>query len=589
MKTAFYFAIASALTLTACNDFLTRDPLDEIADNPEFWDVESNIRTAVYDEYTTYFPGYRNHWNRADWFSQTNIADWTDDNAQQKATFFTKVAPASTSASSWDFSDVRVINVLINRINSANLNSETKEHWLGVARFLRAMEYAKLVSRFGNVPYYEEALGNTDYTKLYRPRENRVTVMNKVLDDLNYAIQHIRTSDGEKGLNITRDVALAYASRLMLFEGTWQKYRESNTANAKHFLQAAKDFATTLMSENHYSLCANYKDLTTSEDLAGNPEVILYRSYVEGVVMHSLMTFQNTEVEIDSPSKSLVESYLTKNGLPIHQVGNTQYQGDHTFAAEVTDRDPRLAATIRTSGLSLTGIDDVWAISGYFGNRFVNPNLIDKPGGSSYTCITDAPVMKLNEVLMNYIEAAAELADMGAYTLTQADFDKTINVIRDRPSTQMPHLILAGSNLQVNGVTINDPERDADVTPIIWEIRRERRTELVYEGIRFNDLRRWSKLHYADMVRNPKANRGAYLDKTAFVAQYNATHTTPITVETLKGVKIEGGGTAGYIQPITSTALMRTMAEKDYLYPLPQDQITLYKSRGYELPQNPGW
>ena len=582
MKTAFYFAIASALTLTACNDFLTRDPLDEIADNPEFWDVESNIRTAVYDEYTTYFPGYRNHWNRADWFSQTNIADWTDDNAQQKATFFTKVAPASTSASSWDFSDVRVINVLINRINSANLNSETKEHWLGVARFLRAMEYAKLVSRFGNV-------GNTDYTMLYRPRENRVTVMNKVLDDLNYAIQHIRTSDGEKGLNITRDVALAYASRLMLFEGTWQKYRENNTANAKHFLQAAKDFATTLMSENHYSLCANYKDLTTSEDLAGNPEVILYRSYVEGVVMHSLMTFQNTEVEIDSPSKSLVESYLTKNGLPIHQVGNTQYQGDHTFAAEVTDRDPRLAATIRTSGLSLTGIDDVWAISGYFGNRFVNPNLIDKPGGSSYTCITDAPVMKLNEVLMNYIEAAAELADMGAYTLTQADFDKTINVIRDRPSTQMPHLILAGSNLQVNGVTINDPERDADVTPIIWEIRRERRTELVYEGIRFNDLRRWSKLHYADMVRNPKANRGAYLDKTAFVAQYNATHTTPITVETLKGVKIEGGGTAGYIQPITSTALMRTMAEKDYLYPLPQDQITLYKSRGYELPQNPGW
>lgn len=589
MKTAFYFVIASALTLTACNDFLTRDPLDEIADKPEFWDVESNIRTAVYDEYTTYFPGYRNHWNRADWFSQTNIADWTDDNAQQKATFFTKVAPASTSASSWDFSDVRIINVLINRINSANLSSEAKEHWTGVARFLRAMEYAKLVSRFGDVPYYEEALGNTDYTALYKQRENRATVMNKVLDDLNYAVQHIRTSDGEKGLNITRDVALAYASRIMLFEGTWQKYRENNTANAKHFLQAAKDFATTLMSENHYSLCANYKDLTTSEDLAGNPEVILYRSYVEGVVMHSLMTFQNTEVEIDSPSKSLVESYLTKNGLPIHQVGNTQYQGDHTFAAEVTDRDPRLAATIRTSGLSLTGIDDVWAISGYFGNRFVNPNLIDKPGGSSYTCITDAPVMKLNEVLMNYIEAAAELADMGAYTLTQADFDKTINVIRDRPSTQMPHLILAGSNLQVNGVTINDPERDADVTPIIWEIRRERRTELVYEGIRFNDLRRWSKLHYADMVRNPKANRGAYLDKTAFVAQYNATHTTPITVETLKGVKIEGGGTAGYIQPITNTALMRTMAEKDYLYPLPQDQITLYKSRGYELPQNPGW
>lgn len=589
MKTAFYFAIASALTLTACNDFLTRDPLDEITDKAEFWDVESNIRTAVYDEYTTYFPGYRSGWSRADWFSQTNVADWTDDNAQQKATFFTKVAPAATGSSSWNFSDLRVINVLINRINNSHLSTEAQEHWLGVARFLRAMEYAKLVNRFGDVPYYDEALSNTDYEKLYRPRENRATVMDKVLDDLNYATQHIRTSDGEKGLNITRDVALAFASRIMLFEGTWQKYREHNTTHAQRYLQAAKDFANTIMNGNAYSLCADYKALTTSEDLAGNPEIILYRSYVEGVETHSLMTFQNTEAEIDSPSKSLVESYLTKNGLPIHQVGNTQYQGDQTFTAEMTDRDPRLGASINTSRLFLTGVDDVWAISGYFGNRFVNPNLIDKAGGRSYTCVTDAPVMKLNEVLMNYIEAAAELADMGAYTLTQADFDKTINVIRDRPSTQMPHLTLAGSNLQVNGVTINDPERDADVTPIIWEIRRERRTELVYEGIRFDDLRRWSKLYYADMVRNPKANRGAYLDKTAFVAQYNATHSTPITVATLAGVKLDGGGNAGYIQPISNVSLMRTMAEKDYLYPIPQDQITLYKSRGYELPQNPGW
>ena len=561
MKTAFYFAIASALTLTACNDFLTRDPLDEITDKAEFWDVESNIRTAVYDEYTTYFPGYRSGWSRADWFSQTNVADWTDDNAQQKATFFTKVAPAATGSSSWNFSDLRVINVLINRINNSHLSTEAQEHWLGVARFLRAMEYAKLVNRFGDVPYYDEALSNTDYEKLYRPRENRATVMDKVLDDLNYATQHIRTSDGEKGLNITRDVALAFASRIMLFEGTWQKYREHNTTHAQRYLQAAKDFANTIMNGNAYSLCADYKALTTSEDLAGNPEIILYRSYVEGVETHSLMTFQNTEAEIDSPSKSLVESYLTKNGLPIHQVGNTQYQGDQTFTAEMTDRDPRLGASINTSRLFLTGVDDVWAISGYFGNRFVNPNLIDKAGGRSYTCVTDAPVMKLNEVLMNYIEAAAELADMGAYTLTQADFDKTIN----------------------------DPERDADVTPIIWEIRRERRTELAYEGIRFDDLRRWSKLHYADMVRNPKANRGAYLDKTAFVAQYNATHSTPITVATLAGVKLDGGGNAGYIQPISNASLMRTMAEKDYLYPIPQDQITLYKSRGYELPQNPGW
>lgn len=62
--------------------------------------------------------------------------------------------------------------------------------------------------------------------------------------------------------------------------------------------------------------------------------------------------------------------------------------------------------------------------------------------------------MKLNEVLLNYIEAAAELASMGAYTLTQDDFDKTINALRKRPSTSMPTVTLSGNNLAVNGITI---------------------------------------------------------------------------------------------------------------------------------------
>ena len=37
---------------------------------------------------------------------------------------------------------------------------------------------------------------------------------------------------------------------------------------------------------------------------------------------------------------------------------------------------------------------------------------------------------------------------------------------------------------------------DYEVSPILWEVRRERRIELVYEGIRFDDIRRWGKLHY---------------------------------------------------------------------------------------------
>lgn len=581
--------LLTSLTLVSCDDFLTREPLDTITDKAEFWSNESNIRTSVLNLYTTYFPGYRSGWNRADWYSETNIADWTDDNAQTTATFFTKVAPSAASSSSWNFDDLRTINLQIRRISNAALPDEVKNHWLGVTRFLRAMEYAKLVSRFGDVPYFTEDIASTDYLTLYQPRENRTVVMDKVLEDLNFAAANVRKADGAEGLTINNDVTLAFASRIMLFEGTWQKYRAKNTTAATKYLKAAKDFADKIIQGNAYRLCPNYKDLTTSIDLAGNPEIILYRAYVDGVVTHSLMTFQNTETEINSPSKSLVDTYLSKNGLPIHQTGNSMFKGDQWFYDEMKDRDPRLYATVDTTGLFLVGVAGVPAISGYFGNRFVNESLKNTAGGRSTTCITDAPVMKLNEVLMNYIEAAAELASMGAYTLTQADFDKTINTLRKRPSTNMPQLTLSGDNLLVNGVTINDPKRDTDVSSILWEVRRERRTELVYEGIRFNDLRRWGKLHYADMKANPQLNMGAWLDKARYVEWYNKHFQPAITIESLNSIKIDRAGNAGYIIPITDEALMRVHQEKDYLYPLPEDQITLYESRGYKLPQNPGW
>ena len=245
----------------------------------------------------------------------------------------------------------------------------------------------------------------------------------------------------------------------------------------------------------------------------------------------------------------------------------------------------------------------MYAASGYFANRFVNPTLIDKPGGKSYTNITDAPVMKLNEVMMNYIEAAAELATLGKYTLTQTDFDRTINALRQRTSTNMPTLQLVGDALRVPAGVINDSQRDADVSPILWEIRRERRVELVYEGLRFNDLRRWKKLNYADMVKNPKLNMGAFVNKKEYVAWYNTVHPADkpedaLTLEKMKEMKLvllnakgkyEVNDSVGYIIPIVKQGFMRTYSDKDYLYPIPIDQLTLYRNAGHAIKQTPGW
>lgn len=576
--------LATAVSFSSCDDFLTRDPQDTVTDVPSFWNNEENLRTSFLDYYTYFFPGYRSGWNRADNFAETNVADWTDDNAQEVATLFTKVAP-TTDADNWDFEKIRNMNLLLSRIQSSSLGEEAKNHWSGVARLFRAMEYAKLVQKFGDVPYYDAVVGSTDNEQLYRARDPRTTVMDKVNEDLAFACANIRVNDGTKGLTVNRAVAQGFASRIMLFEGTWQKYHANNTAKAAEYLKAAKDYAAALMQTNAYSIAPSYKSLTTSEDLAGNPEIIMYRSYVENVVMHSLMSFQNTEHEKSSPSRSFIDAFLTKNGLPIHQAGNTDYKGKE-YAKEIQNRDPRLADNIdEESGLRLNGVAAVYAASGYYANRYVNKDLINKPGGMSSTNTTDAPVMKLNEVMLNYIEAAAELADLGQYTLTQADFDKTINAIRDRQSTQMPHVTLAGNALKVNGVEINDPDRDATVKPIIWEIRRERRVELAYEGLRFNDLRRWGKLEYADMTKNKKLNMGAWINKADYPE--NAEALAKITLCDENGNIVTGN--EGYIMPITEVAKMRVMADKDYLYPIPVDQITMYENHGFKLTQNPGW
>lgn len=576
--------LATAVSFSSCDDFLTRDPQDTVTDVPSFWNNEENLRTSFLDYYTYFFPGYRSTWQRADNFAETNVADWTDDNAQEEATLFTKVAP-TTDADNWNFKKIRNMNLLLSRIQSSSLNDEAKNHWSGVARLFRAMEYAKLVQKFGDVPYYDAVVGSTDNEQLYRARDPRTTVMDKVNEDLAFACTNIRVNDGTKGLTVNRAVAQGFASRIMLFEGTWQKYNANNTAKAAEYLKAAKDYAAALMQTNAYSIAPSYKSLTTSEDLAGNPEIIMYRSYVENVVMHSLMSFQNTEMEKSSPSRSFVDAFLTKNGLPIHQAGNTDYKGKE-YAKEIQNRDPRLADNIdEESGLRLNGVAAVYAASGYYANRYVNKDLINKPGGMSNTNTTDAPVMKLNEVMLNYIEAAAELADLGQYTLTQADFDKTINAIRDRQSTHMPHVTLAGNALKVNGVEINDPDRDATVKPILWEIRRERRIELAYEGLRFNDLRRWGKLEYADMVKNKKLNMGAWINKADYPE--NADALAKITLCDENGNIVTGN--EGYIMPITEVAKMRQMADKDYLYPIPVDQITMYETHGFKLTQNPGW
>ncbi|WP_455083498.1 RagB/SusD family nutrient uptake outer membrane protein, partial [Prevotella aurantiaca] len=204
------------LPLVSCNDFLTREPFDRLrGDNEETWNSEDVIKYSMYNVYPSFFKGFNSGWGRSDWFAETDIADWNDDNAQEVATFFTKNVPtATTAATQWNFENVRTLNTYLSKLSRSTILDEAKRHWIGVNRFLRAVEYAKLVSNFGDVPYYQEPIDPKDKDMLYRAFSPRLEVMDSVLSDMKYAMENVRISDGEQGLNITRDLVYAYASRI---------------------------------------------------------------------------------------------------------------------------------------------------------------------------------------------------------------------------------------------------------------------------------------------------------------------------------------------------------------------------------------
>lgn len=573
MKTNIYIVFLVAVILGGCNktdEFLTRYPLDQMTDE-SYWTSENNVRTYAWGLYTNYFPGYAVGFDLS-WGGYFAGQTLNDDFAPLTPATFTKNVPATdATVGNWNFTFIRRINVLVDRVSRVPMSDEAKNHWRGVGRFFRGLEFANKVKSYGDFPWYGTVLADTAETQLYKPRDPRTLVMDSVLLDFKYAAENVRAVDDAslpKGLYVNKYTVLAFMSRVFLFEGTWQKYQAGNTTKANEYLQAAQWAANEVITKGGYTLAADYRKIFNSLDLSTNTETIMYRRYESGVggVTHSLNSYVNREAQTGA-SKNAVESYLSNDGLPI--AISPKYKGDKTITNVMTDRDPRMYATF-VNALRLNGVASNYSSSGYAVLKFLNDDIKDLPEGLGSLNPTDAPVIRLGEVMMNYAEAAAELG-----TLTQADLDLTINKLRKRTGINMPALQVLGGSPAVNGVTYDDPNRDPNVPSLIWEIRRERRVELMMEGFRTSDLRRWKKYEYVDTKGNADINRGAWIKKSDF-----------------PGVKveIEGGAAEGYIIPAIKPETQRTFTDaKVYLTPLPQDQIKLYADHGVELKQNPGW
>ncbi|WP_205510947.1 RagB/SusD family nutrient uptake outer membrane protein [Longitalea arenae] len=544
-----YLFLLMLLAGASCSKYIDKDNPDTLTD-PEFWKDENSVRAYNWEFYNL-FPGFGNG-------SSTNgdfyFTTFTDDQLPSGFSQYQQTTPATNG--DWTFTYIRKANVMLERIDVVAMSDDAKNHWRGIARFFRALQYYKLVQSFGDVPWYSRSYEVTDTEELYKPRTPRKQVMDSVLADLNFAIANLRQADLPNTVN--KDVALALKSRVCLYEGTYRKYHtQLGLPDADKYLTESKAASQALMARP-YVLGNNYLSIYNADNLAPNKEVILYKRYEPTYLMHSLIAYLYSSTVISGLSKSAVESYLCTDGKPISV--SPLYAGDDGLNKVLANRDRRLLLSIDTTYLYYLGHtkNGFTATTGYRVTKFLpDTTTLKQIQTGINTNVTDAPLFYLSEIYLNYAEAAAELDNMGLYTITQGDLDNTINKLRARAGV---------APLTVNpGFT--DTKKDPELSSLIWEIRRERRVELMMDGFRYQDLMRWKKGPYMDSKLNPDIFLGAKVPANPDIKR-NA---------------------QGYITPYAATSQRVFIDPKNYLSAVPTNQILLYPADMQSSMQNPGW
>ncbi|MEG1290654.1 MAG: RagB/SusD family nutrient uptake outer membrane protein, partial [Bacteroidales bacterium] len=303
-------------------------------------------------------------------------------------------------------------------------------------------------------------------------------------------------------------------------------------------------------------------------------EIIFYKHYEKNVMMHTLQAYTHSSAPaVHGLTKYAVESYVCNDGLPITQ--SPLYKGDRGIDNVRANRDNRLNESMfdKLGYYGKPYADIIVSSTGYVTSLWDNPEKdIKNPDVTMDTKnYIDAPIFTISEMYLIYAEALAELGK-----LTQDDLNISINNLRTRAG--VAPLQLSGTNAMASGVVINDPKRISPlelatkggiVNSIIWEIRRERRAELLgWLLLRHQDIDRWAKGEYMSSNLNPDVLLGAWIGK----------------VPDGSTVKVNS---EGYINNYPSNA--RVFNEKYYLDPIPLDEKILYEAKGYKLEQNPGW
>lgn len=580
MKKYIFILLTTVFALTSCDDILNVTPRSQMAPE-DFFQTEAEMQAWTNTFYTA-FPSSGLYNEQVD-----NIIGQSLSSEVRG----TRVVPASGGG--WSWGTLRNINTLLDYQNNCK-DEAVRTRYVALARFFRCYFYYNMVARFGDVPWYDTQL-ESDSEQLKRPRDSREFIMQKMLEDIDFAIANLPS---ERSLyTITRWTALALKSRFTLFEGTFRKYHNLNgyEHDWRYYLTLCAEASNEFISKSGYGTYttggtgASYRNLFIHANQATN-EVILGRNYSSTLkVFHgSHWYLMSTSMGRPGVTKRIIDSYLMKDGTRF-----TSQSGwaTKTFVQEVVNRDPRLSQSIRTPGYKREGSntqlppDMTCTATGYQLTKYVGKS----DGDGADKSYTDLIIFRSAEVYLNFAEAKAELG-----TLTQADITASIKKLRDRVG--MPTLDMAAANGNpdpyLQAAATGYPNVTGANAGVILEIRRERSIELLMEGFRYNDMMRWKegKTFEQPLYGMYFPAPGDYDldgDGTFDVCLYTGTFPTSTASVLLKiGTDVWlSGGSKGYLYP-GKTVTCIWNEDKDYLYPIPTEERSL---TGGALTQNPGW
>ena len=495
--------IASALTfsLSACSDFLNKEPLSQGTEAIVFKTPE-HFEQAAYYLYDLY------GW---DYNAMDRNLDISGLGSNGGGT-----APESSGSWGGPYGQIRDCNILLEKAEEYAGDKNAISHAVGTAHFFRAWQYFKLLKTYGGVPIADHSLDLTDPT-LQAPRNSRYEVANFIINDLKEAVKLLTKEkdipDADKG-KISKEAAQSFLARVALYEGTWEKYvpsigydldgdgTNSGAGTAKpegypsvtELLTLAKTMSKDVITEAEtgtfklWNECdsLSYYYLFNIDDAEGNipnfkgkgkatnKEFIIYRKYDFNIakpnknISHTVIVGLATSI-----SQQFGESFLCRNGLPIricytgnmaNAQNNPQFEGYKTFVGEYRNRDYRF--------ISCTYIPDrtFWSSRVEDGRQltatgkpypdpvFPQNDEVYNPGDPAYSssCGVFKPTLRNNSTASGYGSRKYLIKGANRPSNTES---------ADYPNLRLAevHCIYAEASCELNGGNISDEDLDFSI------------------------------------------------------------------------------------------------------------------------------